>query len=549
MKHLLFAQLLLLVPVSLFAQFGGGGFGGFGGGMPQGGFYGGMQPFGQQNENEVEFQSSNLPIIIIETDGQRINSESKITATMKVIDYGGERNNVTDSANNYDGHIAIKLRGNSSLSFPQKRYTLETRLPDGKNNNVELLGLPKENDWVLLAPYNDVSMLRDVFAFNLWNEMGHWGSHTRYAELVLNGSYQGVYILTEKIKRDKNRLDIANLKKEDNSGLELTGGYIMRIDAYDQNDLTFVSKIPGLSTNGMGMGMPMGGFGGFGGGFGGAAGGMAQGGFGGGMNQVVWSYYLPDKDDITEAQKAYIKSYIDTVEQVIHSPEFADPNTGYAKYISVSSFVDYFIHTELSLNSDGFKRSAYFYKKKLNPDGTGGKLHAGPVWDFNLAFGNCTFCNGTNITAWVHEGGETSPTPAFWKRLTEDPAFMERVKARWAELRSGVLSIERINEFIDSNAAMLSEAEKRHFAKYDNLLVEQNQSSRAQQSNSPAHGMGGFGGFGMGMPQGGFGGFGGMMGGDDLWFAAYRVSSYEEEIATLKDWLARRIAFLDSQWR
>lgn len=541
-----------IISLGLFLLFGAGSvwaqFPGFGDGMmpPFGGGFGyfgrfhsldpvqgapqQMHGFSMQQDrgNKVEFTSSNLPIIIIETSGS-INAEKKIPATMQIIDNGNNRNNITDTPNNYDGHIEIKLRGNSSLSFEQKRYTLETVHQDGTKFDTPLLGMPADNDWVLIAPYNDISMMRDVFAFDLWNQMGYWAPRTRYAELVIDGDYRGVYILTEKIKRGKDRLDIAKLKPEDNEGIELTGGYIMRIDAYDADDLTFTSKVPGISSM---PSMGGGGFMSFGGGMNMMMGGSS-------MNQVVWSYYNPKKSKITTEQANYIHNYIDQTELAIQSEEFADPENGYAKYIKTASFVDYFIHTELSLNADGFKRSAYFYKTKQNEDGSGGKLHAGPVWDYNLAYGNCNFCNADQIDTWVHEGGETNPTPAMWKRLTEDPAFMAKVKARWKELRQDILSIERINSFIDSNAELLAEAQKRQYEKYDDLLVEEHSNSNHQ------HGMmGGFGGM-----MGGPGSMMGMGGNSISWFAAYRVSSYEEEIEILKEWFADRIAFLDKEWK
>ena len=503
-----------------------GGFGGFGGGM-----MGGNVQYDPSQGRKVEFTSSNLPIVIIETGGKPINSESKLTATMKIVDNGsGRRNKVTDKPNGYDGKIGIKLRGNSSLYFEQKRFTIETRDNDGKALNAELLGMPADNDWVLLAPYNDISMMRDPFAFDLWNEMGHWAPRNRYCEVVIDGNYVGVYILCEKIKRGENRLDIAKLKPTDNSGIDLTGGYIVRIDPVEGNEPYFTSDVPGITSMG----------GGFGGGFPGGMGGFG-GGFGGGFNTVTWTYYYPKSDKITEEQQKYISDYIKTVEKVIQSDNFADPDEGYAKYISVQSFVDYFIHTELSLNADGLKRSAYFYKKKQNPDGTGGKLHAGTVWDYNLAYGNCNFCNANKIDAWVYEGGETNPTPAMWKRLTEDPAFMDKVKARWKELRKGVLSIENINRYIDSHASQLAEAQERQYSKYSDLLVPKSQGAQGNRGGFGGGGFGEFGGFG----AGGFGGGADAIG----MFAAYRVSTYKEEIATLKKWFADRIAFLDSNWK
>jgi hypothetical protein len=153
----------------------------------------------------------------------------------------------------------------------------------------------------------------------------------------------------------------------------------------------------------------------------------------------------------------------------------------------------------------------------------------------------------------VYEGSETNPTPAMWKRLTEDPAFMAKVKARWQELRKGYLSNDSINLFIDEHAALLKEAQNRQYAKYSDLLVPQNgnQNAGQGQQNGGFGGFGGMGGFGGGFggPGGGFGGFGGFGGGGAAgMFSAYTVSSYEEEIDVLKKWFADRIAFLDSNW-
>ena len=504
---------------------GGGGPGGPGGGFG-GGFMMGTEYDPTTTRNDVEFTSSNLPIVIIQTDNRTLTNREKTGATMKIIDNGSKRNKVTDKANGYDGRIKIKLRGNSSLFFDQKRFTFETLKEDDKKNKVELLGMPADNDWVLLAPYNDISMMRDVFAFDMWNNMGHWAPRTRYCEVVMNGRYIGVYILCEKIKRAENRLDIAKLKKSDTTGLDITGGYIVRIDPPDEGEKSFQSEVPGIITTG--------GMGGFGGGFPGGPGG----GFGG-RATVTWTYFYPKSDKLTPEQEKYISDYIKTTEKVIQSDNFADPKEGYAKYIDVESFVDYIIHTELSLNADGLKRSTYFYKTKQNADGTGGKLHAGTVWDYNLAYGNCNFANANKIDAWVYEGGETNPTPAMFKRLMEDPAFVAKVRARWKELRKGYLSDANINRFIDEHAAQLQEAQARQYTKYSDLLVPK---SNGQQNG----GFGGFGGFGGGFP-GGMGGFGG--GGAAGMFSAYSVSSYDEEISILKKWFADRIAFLDKNWK
>lgn len=497
-----------------------------------------------------------LPLITITTQTP-LNAREKVGAMMKTV--------------GYEGAIGIKLRGNSSLSFNQKKYTFETRNENGKDSVVSLLGLPAHSKWVLLAPYNDVSMMRDPLAFQLWRDMGHWGPRTVMCELMMDGEYRGIYILAEAIKRGEERVPISKLKKSDVSGRELTGGYMLRIDAYDENDVTFESKIPGIGDGIM-------------------------------NSQITWSIIYPKKDNLQPEQLAYIKNYVDTVEQVIQSDYFADPKKGYARYIDVPSFVDYFIHSELSLNADGYKRSAYFYKEKLHADGSGGKLCAGPVWDYNLAYGNCNFCNANNLEAWCFEGGNTNPTPAFWQRLLQDPAFRRAVKQRYFQLRKDVLSTQRLFQYIDNQAHLLAKSVDHHFETFPELLVSEERKqqlaeqqkqmeemqkqfeqmrSQGPQGGFPQGGfpMGGFpqggfpqGGFPQGgFPQGGFpqgdfpqGGFpmGGFpMGGFPMgdfqqggggfqfdaigMFAAYRVSSYDEEIKILKQWLSDRLAFLD----
>lgn len=527
-----------------FGGFGGGfpgtpdstgvaGFPGFGGGFPDFGDFGNFDMGAMMGEmpegptGQVDFVSTNLPLIQIFTDSVRISKQQKITARMKITDNGkGKRNKADDVANGYDGMIGIKIRGNSSAAFTQKRYTISLRNEEGKSQKASLLGMPADDDWVLLGPYNDRSMMRDAFAFDLWTEMGHWGSRSRYAEVLLNGEYRGVYLVVEKIKRSQDRV---NISKQDS----INGGFILRVDATDSDCATFRSAIAGVNSQ-----SNNGGFGG---------------GFGGGSMPVTWCVFYPKKDKLQTEQLEYIQDYVNKAEQAI-----AD-GKDYDKYIDVASFVDYFIHTELSLNADGFKRSAYFYKDGVDEKGKGGLLHAGPVWDYNLAYGNCNFCSANDIYAWVYNGCETNPTPAMWKNLAANEAFMKRVKARYAQLRKSILSEKSINAYIDQHAKLLSEAQERHFAKYYTLLdkddntPEQSENAgntgNAEETGNAGFG-GGFGGFGGGL-GGGFGGFGGGMmgGGDTAWFDAYTPKDYKDEISILKKWFADRIAFLDSQWK
>lgn len=423
----------------------------------------------------IKLDSSNLPICIIDTRGKTIVNEPKILAQMKIIDNGpGNINRVKDSKFNYNNFIAIEIRGNSSQFYPQKQYGIELRdSTTGDDLDAPLMGMPAEEDWVLYAPYNDISLLRNTTTYHLWNAMGHWGPRTRFCELILNNEYVGIYIMMESIKRGPDRVDIAKLTSEDTTGLDLTGGYIMKIDKKNNaSDLSFVSKVK--STTNL---------------------------------DITWLYHYPESDDIRQKQLNYIRSYIDTVELSISSPGFSDPLTGYRKYMSVNSFVDYFLLTEFSRNIDAYKASSFFYKEKRGADGSKGQLKAGPVWDYNFAFGNASFCSGAQTTGWMYDGcmPATLPTPVMWRRLLQDTHYANAVKCRYLELRKTILDTSYLFSYINRYAFdTLDAAQKRHFTKWKIL----------------------------GTNPGGFN--------------AYIVNSYNEEMNRLKTWIRNRLVWMDA---
>ena len=445
---------------------------------------------------QVTLNNSNLPIVLITTtNNQAIVDADKITAQMKVIDNGAnQRNNVTDTKYNYSGTIGIEIRGNSSASFNQKQYGLETRLANGDDAKVSILGMPAESDWILSAPYNDVSMVRNVLAFKIWNDMGHYAPRTKMVELVINNKYTGVYMFTEKIKRDSNRVDVAKLKTTDNLGRDVTGGYIMKIDAESGNtsEKTFISQVKGfkIATNSTTQTQ---------------------------TDNITWGYEYPKSSDITAQQQAYIKKYIDTVETYLR-----DGNMKYRDYISRTSFIDYFIHSELSKNADGFKKSSFFHKEKEKADGSKGKLKAGPVWDYNLGYGNCSFCGGNKTTDWLYKGCETLPVPALWTNLLKDNEYANAVKCRYKELRDSLLKKETIHASIDLAMNPLVEASARQFATYKELL-----------STLP-------------LPAPGSFPFPANPNDPIGWFVGYRVNSYAAEKDSLKKFFAKRLTWLDA---
>jgi hypothetical protein len=179
----------------------------------------------------VPLDSTNLPLVIINTSGGVIADEPKITVDMKIIFNGpGKYNHPSDQGNVYSGKAGIEFRGAYSQLLPQKAYGFETRDILGNNLNVPLLDMPAENDWILLANYNDKVFMRNTLAFHLYTEMGHYAPRAHICEVMINGEYMGIFVLTKKIKRDKNRLDIAKLDTDDNAGDSLSGGYIFASD-------------------------------------------------------------------------------------------------------------------------------------------------------------------------------------------------------------------------------------------------------------------------------------------------------------------------------
>ena len=172
---------------------------------------------------------SNLPIVIIETDhGVEIPDSPRVLATMKIISRGnGERNYVTDQNNpawlHYNGRIDIEIRGSSSQFPDKKQYGFTTRKSDNiSENNVSLLGMPKENDWILNSMAFDSALIRDYLTYNLSRKIGEYASKTAYCELIINGSFRGLYLLQEKIKADVNRVNVIRIGTSDNTAPGLT---------------------------------------------------------------------------------------------------------------------------------------------------------------------------------------------------------------------------------------------------------------------------------------------------------------------------------------
>lgn len=409
--------------------------------------------------------TSNLPIVVLHTAGQSISKNSRTTMRAEFFDVHNGR--ALDGAKpDYAGLVTLNLRGMTTMNLPKRSYTLHCVDDSDKQIKVSLLGLPAEEDWVLYAPFEDKTLLRDVLAYELTRKMGHYAPQTRYVELFLHKSdvplskrdYAGVYVLIEKIKRSKERVAIAKLEPQHRSEPEITGGYIVKRDHGDSGDRRFNTDHGG-----------------------------------------PYFYVYPKGDQITAQQRSWLTRYFKAFESALYGDDFADPETGYAAYLDVDAFIDAHWLIEMGKNVDGFRYSAYLTKDR------GGKIKAGPPWDWNRSFGNANYYGGWQPQGWY--SSNLRPNEISWHhRLGDDPNFMRRCAGRWVELRRDVFDPKKINARIDELAAQLEEAQQRNFERWPIL----------GQHVTCNHFVGG---------------------------------SYEEEVCWLKNWVERRIAWIDSQIR
>ena len=418
--------------------------------------------------------SSNLPIVVLDTYNVDIPDEPKIDGSMGIIFNGdSQMNYLSDPFNEFYGQIAIEKRGSSSNSFPMKSYGLETRGPDSVNYNVSLFDWPSDNDWILYAPYTDKSLIRNVLTYDLGRQMGQYAPRTKLCEVILNGSYIGVYVLMERIKVNPGRVNVDPLMFTDTLDNHLTGGYIIKVDKTTSGGIIawtspYTAQAPSTG--------PM-----------------------------HYQLHDPDISELHPLQLNYIHDYVDNWETVLKSTNFANPQTGFRAFSDELSFIDYMLINELSKNVDGYRISTFLHKKRFSE---GGKLFAGPLWDFNIGWGNSNYCQGGQTSGWeinfnsVCQGNGANMNPFWFNRMLQDTVFANNVNCRWTDLRTSILSDSSFIHYIDSMATILTDAAARNYNRWPILGVY-------------------------------------------VWPNNYIGNTYQEEITYMKNWILARTAWMD----
>jgi len=388
-----------------------------------------------------------LPVVEIRTqDSAPITSrDTYLPGSLKITD----GTTVTYAAGLYDGPIEVRGRGNSTWDMPKKGYRI--KLP----SKAQILDMPADRDWLLLANYADKTLMRNDVAMELSRRFGMaYTPRLRYVELYLNGEYMGNYLLGEHIKVAKDRVNVTEMTTLDNVEPAVSGGYLLEIDAPDYlapDDVYF---------------------------------------------QTRWGLYFniksPSNSKITSQQKTWIENHVQMVEDLMYSENFADPVNGYPRYINVDSLIDWFLVNEIFKNQDARWYSSVYWHKERD-----GKLTMGPVWDFDLGAGNVNFSEASEPTGWWVRESDWIGQMAYY-----DPAFNTKVRERWKQLKR--TRIDTIFSYIDQRKKLLKRSQQENFKRWP-ILNEY------------------------------------------VWPNAVVTGSYGGEVKYLKNWLKKRIAWMDYQ--
>lgn len=411
----------------------------------------------------VKIDSTNLPIVFINTQGNTIEREEFVTAYVKIVDNGKDRLNYGDTLVypnqkvDYEGNMAIRYRGQSSYKVSDKKsYAIRALDSNFRNKKKsKLLRMRKGKKWILRANYFDKSMIRNSLTYTLAQSYMYFVPQNRFCEVIIDGIYHGVYSLEEQITGDRLKLEKPGIVQND-----ITGGYLLEIGSCTNNEIDL-------------------------------------------LNQIKQNYECkyPAEDKLSKEQKEYIRYLISKIDSCI----YAVNDSVFIANVDIYSMIDYQLVSEFSHNGDAYGRSVFIYKHRNDKDP---KLKF-CIWDFDIAYGNNASPNRSNVDTWCYTsdgfGGE------WWQNAIKHSVYEEALKKRWLQYRKEKYSDENINHVIDSLV---------------NILTIYG----AEQRNADAWCSWGRSGWNTDVnPQ------------------KYISTSYEEEIAYLKDWISRRLKWMDKE--
>lgn len=418
------------------------------------------------SESYAQLDSSNLPILVINTDDV-ILDDPKVTGSLRIYSNAPSGYNKTSDEPEFRHDIAIEYRGNTSQKkYPKKGLGFELRSQENKPTTARILELPAHSDWVIHSPYGDKTLMRNVLTYHLADQIMDYAPKTRLCELILNKEYYGVVVLTERINIGEGRVKITPPK----DGKDLDGEFIFKFDKGDDEEVAFISShFPNPKSK----------------------------------TPAKILFHDPEAGAVSKEQKKDLRRFFAHFEHEINEDDF-DEETEYEDYIEVTSFIDYILISELTKNIDAYRISTYFTLQNIN---NRKKLKAGPVWDYNLAYGNANYCEAYLTSGWSLDFNAICPdhdnlVHFWWIRLLQHPKFSALISQRYNELRATYWQEERIWNFIDHTAQTLSGPQARNHAKWRTL-------------------------------------------GAQVWPNKFVGQTYSEEVEYLKTWVGERLQWMD----
>lgn len=368
----------------------------------------------------VDF-SSNLPLVVVTTRGEIPNDWAP--AQLFFLEPGADSRSRLLDPPTFAGYGGMRIRGASTESISKSAYAVEFRDGYGDDRAVEVLGLPADSDYVLSGAFQlDPAHMRNPLMHELCRELGRHGVRTRFCEVYRsqNGApldYQGVYAFMERIKRGPARVPIQDIGPHHTQEPEISGGYMFKIDLADPGD------------GGVATAFNLG---------------------------IRWVYPKETVVEAREGQVEWVRNYFAAYHAALNGPNRDDPETGYAAYIDVDSWIDEHLLRSFAKDADSFGRSSYFFKPRS------GKLEYGPLWDLDRSLGS------DDSRSLLPEGWQSRGF-GWWGQLLADPMFYQRYTDRYEDLRRTFFSLEHVHGILDRMHSELFEAIERDAVKWSQV--------------------------------------------------------------------------------
>lgn len=400
---------------------------------------------------------THLPLLVIDTGNREIpgdviydeneavtgyttaaDGEKTILAKIRVVDSETANNHITDEPV-YTSDMRIRIRGNTSRTFDKKNYAIRLTTEDGENNPLPLLGMDAHHEWALHGPYLDKTLMRNYMWYNIAGEIMDYAPNVRFCEMVLDGEYMGVYVLTETITKGD---DGARLHLEVDAKNQTFSGYLLRLDRPEKVEDNPLAHAQTFTTYAM-------------------------------RTKNALEIIYPGTSNLTSEIANGIRQDFSDFEKALYSYDFDNETYGYTKLIDVDSFVDYFILNEVTCNYDAGWLSTYIYK-----DVNG--LFKMCIWDFNSA---CDNYQESMITPNHFE----MQSDLWYFMLMKDEDFTDRIIERYRELRKKELSEEYLFQYIDDVTDYLGPAIERNFEKWGYSFADDYDLLKPSSRNPHSH--------------------------------------------------------------